>query len=186
MSAAAALAPATTLIGALADLFGLRSPTSPLAPLQRLLELAFVAVRRTFFNRTPTATASFTFDPATAVAAGQIIGKDPDGDHLTYTLGTPPAQGSVDLMPDGTFTYNRAPGWVHDTGGSVDFTVVVSDASSPPHLHLYSGGHATKVLVHYDIAQVNADPEVTITGVTQQADGSVKYPSRHRIPIATP
>jgi VCBS repeat-containing protein len=174
-TAVARLAPTTTLLGVISNVFGLGSPTSPFAPLRHLLELAFVAVRRTLFNRTPTGEAKFTVDSSTAVATGRIIGNDADGDQLTYTLGTPPAQGKVDLKPDGTFTYEPEEGWAHNTGGAVDFTVIVSDASSPPHLHLFSGGHQNVVPVHYVFTESNAAPDVRITDVDSKPDGSITY-----------
>ena len=69
-------------------------------PLPRLLELVFVAIRRTFFNETPTARLdekTFEVNTTTGVATGQIVGSDPDGDRLTYRLKTPPAQGGVEV-----------------------------------------------------------------------------------------
>lgn len=48
---------------------------------------------------------------------------DPDGDDLTVSLVTGPADGTVNLQPDGAFTYEPDPGFA----GNDDFTYQVSD-----------------------------------------------------------
>src|SRR5262249_37056001 len=151
-------------------------PARPVLPLPRLLELAFVAVRRTFFNESPTARLDdFDVNTSTGVATGQIIGEDPDGDQLTYRVKTPPAQGSVTVGPEGKFTYTPPDGWTPATGGEVAFTIAVSDATSP-HLHLFTGGgHEATYTVAFSYSDFNSAPVVQITSEALQADGSVKY-----------
>ncbi|WP_416400957.1 Ig-like domain-containing protein [Alicycliphilus denitrificans] len=56
-------------------------------------------------------------------ANGRVVGRDPDGDTLVYTAGSPPSHGSVVINPDGTYTYTPAPGY----HGSDSFTVIVDD-----------------------------------------------------------
>jgi hypothetical protein len=41
-----------------------------------------------------------------SIVFGPLPGSDPENDHLTYILVTPPAYGGLTLNPDGTFTYN--------------------------------------------------------------------------------
>ncbi|MFD0712992.1 Ig-like domain-containing protein [Paenibacillus sp. GCM10027626] len=55
--------------------------------------------------------------------SGKIVGTDPDGDSLTYTIGKEPEHGTVTVNPDGTWTYEPTPGYV----GKDSFTVTVSD-----------------------------------------------------------
>ncbi len=50
---------------------------------------------------------------------------DVDGDPLTYGVGSQPDHGTVEIEPDGTFTYTPAPGFV----GSDSFTYTVSDGT---------------------------------------------------------
>lgn len=167
------------------DLFvalGLRpsagSPTRPVLPLPRLIELAFVAVRRTFFNATPTARLNgpVEVNNTTGVATGQIVGADADGDQLKYSVKTPPAQGSVEVGADGKFTYTPQDDWTPNSGDEVQFTIAVSDASSTwPHLHLLGGGHEATYTVTFSYAAVNHAPDVTVTGGDVQPDGTVKY-----------
>ena len=154
------------------------APTRPVLPLPRLLELAFVAIRRTFFNETPTARldeSTFEVNTSTGVATGQIVGSDPDGDRLRYRLETPPAQGHVDVRRDGTFTYTPPDGWTQTTGGDVQFTVAVSDATYP-HLHLFTGGgHETTQTVTFSYSDFNAEPVVQVSDGAVEPDGTVKY-----------
>lgn len=56
-------------------------------------------------------------------AGGQVIATDPDGNPLTFSLNSPPLNGTVALNPDGTFTYTPNPGFA----GVDSFTVLVSD-----------------------------------------------------------
>src|SRR5690606_1250105 len=56
---------------------------------------------------------------------GTVVGKDVDGDKLTYTVGTGPAHGKLDLNPDGTYTYTPD----QDYNGPDRFTVIVDDGN---------------------------------------------------------
>lgn len=51
---------------------------------------------------------------------------DPEGDPLTYGLGSPPAHGTVVVNADGTYTYTPNP----DYNGSDSFTYTVSDGTN--------------------------------------------------------
>lgn len=192
VAAAAAPAPVIAPVRFIANLFGLlgfdasaTSPARPLLPVSRLIELASVAIRRTFFNQAPTAqldTKSLQVDLETGDATGKIVATDRDGDALTYRVVNPPAQGgTVTVARDGTFSYAAPEGWAHD-GGTVNFTIAVSDETSP-HLHLFDGGlfghgHVATVEVSYAVSPVNHAPVVTVTDGGVQPDGTVTYTVR--------
>lgn len=55
--------------------------------------------------------------------SGQLIGKDGDGDTLTYAVKIPPAKGKLTLAPDGTFTYQPRAHFV----GSEVMSVIADD-----------------------------------------------------------
>jgi hypothetical protein len=86
-------------------------------------------------------TPTLTYDASTNTSGeygavnGQVIGADPDGDTLTYSVRRAPKSGSVVLNSDGTFTYTPDSA-TRASGGVVTFTVTVSDARDNPfHLH---------------------------------------------------
>ncbi|WP_349409526.1 Ig-like domain-containing protein [Pseudalkalibacillus sp. SCS-8] len=54
---------------------------------------------------------------------GRVMGEDPDGDTVTYTIGTNPAHGKVSLNTDGTWSYTPE----FDYIGYDSFTVEVAD-----------------------------------------------------------
>ena len=54
---------------------------------------------------------------------GTVVGTDADGDALSYTKGSGPANGTVTVNTDGTWTYTPKAGFT----GSDSFTVTVSD-----------------------------------------------------------
>ncbi|TYS67786.1 tandem-95 repeat protein [Sutcliffiella horikoshii] len=56
---------------------------------------------------------------------GRVVGTDPNGEPITYSLGNPPANGVVTVNTDGTYTYTPNPDY---TGGDV-FTVILKDTS---------------------------------------------------------
>ena len=89
-------------------------------------------------------------------ATGAITATDPDGDPLTYTLSTPPANGTVTLNPDGTFSYTPDP----DYNGSDDFVVTVDDGN----------GGTVDVTVPVTVAAVNDDPTASAAPLTPLED----------------
>ncbi|WP_149356994.1 Ig-like domain-containing protein, partial [Comamonas testosteroni] len=57
---------------------------------------------------------------------GKVVGKDSDGDSLTYGLGTPPAHGTVTIDRNtGEYTYTPNKDW--SGPGTDEFTVIVDD-----------------------------------------------------------
>ncbi|WP_057091967.1 Ig-like domain-containing protein [Comamonas thiooxydans] len=81
---------------------------------------------------------------------GKVVGKDSDGDSLTYGLGTPPAHGTVTIDKDtGEYTYTPNKDW--SGPGSDSFEVIVDDGK---------GGKTTTTVT------VNVTPEQDVTDDT--------------------
>ncbi|RFM31929.1 Ig-like domain-containing protein, partial [Chitinophaga silvisoli] len=57
-----------------------------------------------------------------------LVANDPDGDPLTYSKGSDPAHGSVNVNTDGTYTYTPEPGYT----GTDTFTIIVDDGHGDP------------------------------------------------------
>ena len=125
-----------------------------------------------------------TFDPTTGnyqvttpedtPVSGQVKATDVDGDVLTYTLGNrSPANGTVVVNPDGTWTYKPKDNY----NGSDSFTVVVSDGN---------GGAATSV-VSIGITPVNDPPVITdIPGDPNTPDYTGFDPKTGNYNVTTP
>jgi gliding motility-associated-like protein len=82
-----------------------------------------IPVTVTPVNDAPVATSPNISTNADLPATGKVIASDADGDTLSYTVSTPPVNGTVVINPDGTYTYTPKPGF----NGSDSFTVTVSD-----------------------------------------------------------
>ena len=98
--------------------------------------------------------------------SGRVSAVDPDGDRLTYSAKTPPANGKVVVNPDGTYTYTPAPGF----SGEDRFIVLVSDGNG--------GSAEIVVVVRVTAAPVNTVPNGPIKFRDEPArvvgpDGSV-------------
>ena len=89
--------------------------------------------------------------------AGQIAATDPDGDDLTFTLDDGPANGSVTVNDDGSFSYTSDANF----NGTDSFTVTVSDGSEL----------TDEVTVTVTVDPVNDAPRVD--DVTLQTDEAV-------------
>ncbi|MEX1175322.1 MAG: Ig-like domain-containing protein, partial [Mycobacterium sp.] len=93
------------------------------------LQGALLLVRRTLFNQTPVADPySYLFaEPFNTGSGGggQIVGSlratDAEGDALTYALTKQPEYGTVEITPDGTYTYT--PGSSYQNRDQFTFTV---------------------------------------------------------------
>jgi gliding motility-associated-like protein len=57
-----------------------------------------------------------------------LVANDPDGDPLTFSKGSDPAHGTVDVNTDGTYTYTPEPGYT----GTDTFTIIVDDGHGDP------------------------------------------------------
>ncbi|NUU73932.1 Ig-like domain-containing protein [Paenibacillus xylanilyticus] len=84
---------------------------------------AVSTVTITVANQPPVVTNQTLSTLQNASVNGQVVATDPDGDPLTYTLQSPPSNGTAVVNADGTFTYTPITGFV----GIDSFTVLVSD-----------------------------------------------------------
>src|SRR5690554_925935 len=87
--------------------------------------ISTISVDVTPVNDVPEAEDLSLTTPEDTAISSQIIGSDVDGDTLTYTLNSDPENGSVELDPDGGFTYTPDP----DYNGPDEFTVLVDDGN---------------------------------------------------------
>ncbi|QZT58343.1 PE-PPE domain-containing protein [Mycolicibacterium austroafricanum] len=131
-----------------------------------VLWTVFAWTRRTFFNATPVVRYD---DTTTSQLQNIITGRvsAADSDTLTLSASAPANGGTVLLRPDGTFTYT-VPTTMY-AGGTDTFTVTVSDADGPAHIHGLTGllhlvslglvghsGHSATATITLDVAAVTA------------------------------
>ncbi|UUA74144.1 retention module-containing protein [Cellvibrio sp. QJXJ] len=122
-------------------------------------EIAQVVTDGEYVNRAPQiADQLFSTDEDTLLT-GQIIATDVEGDLLTYTLATPPANGTLQLDPvTGQFTFTPNANY----NGADSFVVTVTDSS----------GNSSTATISLNIAPVNdapvsADQTLTVDEDTQ-------------------
>ena len=129
VAARAAVNPAEALNAAVVDWFDSTSAwlaTLPRGPLNELASGALLLVRRSLFNQLPTA------DPYqfSTRANGQVVGTlgvvDAEGDALTYSLSKAPELGTVQIAPDGIWTYTPGPDFAYGVPESFSVTVNAS------------------------------------------------------------
>ncbi len=110
-------------------------------------------------NDAPTTSSATVSGQEDGTIAGQVTGHDVDGDALTFAIDGAPANGTVTMNPDGSFSYTPAPNF----NGTDNFTYTVSDGN----------GGTTTGTVSVNVAAVN-DAPTTSGGTAQVAeDGSV-------------
>jgi hypothetical protein len=136
-----------------------------------------VSVRVAPFNNAPTATVTAGGpDPRTGTVTGQVNGRDPNGDALTYTgpLSTPNA--TVTVTPGGAFTYTpTADALAASTPGGQDrFTVTVADG--------YGGITSVDVVVPLGSSPPTG-PLSTFCGCTLMPAGTVFHADVGALPV---
>ena len=99
--------------------------------------------------------------------AGQISASDTDGDALSYSIATGPANGTVSIDNGGRYLYSPAMNF----NGTDRFTVLVSDGH----------GGTTSAVVTISVAPVNDAPVGSDTSATATED----TPLNGRLPVAT-
>jgi VCBS repeat-containing protein len=154
-------------------------PTMPADQPVLLAVLAFVRreIHRSFFNHSPHAVADTVTTGEDVATTIPVLDNDTDrdGDTVTITEYTQPANGTVVLNPDGTFTYTPNA----DFNGTDTFTYTISDGASPWHVHnlvsmLFRGGHAQTATVTITVDSVNDAPTLNPdTPVTDPVTGVV-------------
>ncbi|WP_246578909.1 Ig-like domain-containing protein [Cohnella xylanilytica] len=105
-------------------------------------------------NQPPAASDSNATAGSDSTVTGTVKGTDPDGDALTYAIGSEPQHGTATVNPDGTWTYVPAPGFV----GKDSFTIIVDDGK---------GGKTTAVITI----------DVTDPGTPVQLPGTTNPPN---------
>jgi len=119
-----------------------------------------ITVTVTPVNDAPTATGGPLTTNEDTPATGTIIGNDADGDELTYTVTTPPANGSLVLDPEtGEYTYTPD----DEFNGGDSFTVTVDDGN----------GGSTTVDIPVTVVAVNDPPTATGTPLATDEDTPV-------------
>lgn len=93
------------------------------APIQGLVEAVGLLIRRAFFNEAPTVSPVQTSGQVVGPITGTVGAVDPEGDPITYSVTQAPAQGSVSVTSDGTYTYTPGPGFT----GLDGFTIAAAD-----------------------------------------------------------
>lgn len=79
--------------------------TLPANPVSELLEGTLLLVRRTLFSQPATVVPVQTITTATGQILGTLRAISPQGSPLSYTLTSDPLLGTVEVSPDGTYTY---------------------------------------------------------------------------------
>ncbi|WP_158642648.1 Ig-like domain-containing protein, partial [Chitinophaga japonensis] len=110
-----------------------------------------VNITVTTVNDAPTGAGDTQTTPEDIPISGAVSGSDVDGDVLTFTKSADPANGTVVVNPDGTYTYTPNA----DYHGPDNFTIEISDGN----------GGTTTVTINITVTPVNDAP--TGTGDTQ-------------------
>ena len=98
--------------------------TLPRGPLNEWASGALLLVRRSLFNQLPTADPYRYLTTLNGDLVGTLGVRDPEADALTYRLTTTPRYGTVQIAPNGTYTYTPGLDYVGDDV----FTVAVADS----------------------------------------------------------
>src|SRR5690606_998860 len=164
--------------------------------------ISVVTIGVTPVNQAPVSTNQNLTTDATVALNGAISASDPDGDTLTYSISGAPANGSVTLnSTTGSFVYTPNT----DYSGGDSFVVTVNDGNGSTTTSTITIGvnavngapvanDDTVSVIEGDSVTVavrsnDTDPEndsLTVTGVTQGANGSVLIDTPTGNPIYTP
>jgi VCBS repeat-containing protein len=121
--------------------------------------LGTISVTVTNTNDAPTTSSATVAGQEDGTIAGQVIGHDADGDALTFAVDGAPANGTVTMNPDGSFSYTPAANF----NGTDSFTYTVSDGN----------GGTTTGTVSVNVAAVNDAPTTSGGTASGTEDGSV-------------
>jgi hypothetical protein len=138
--------PVTPIAYTIADAEGLRS-----AP-------GSVSVTITGENDAPVAVADAPTGAEDTVITGQVSATDVDGDAVSFSAGgTAPANGTVDVAPDGSYSYTPDA----DFNGTDTFSVLADDGN----------GGTDEVTVTVTVTPVNDAPVLTVASSVSIAEG---------------
>ncbi|ULE33674.1 Ig-like domain-containing protein [Mycobacterium sp. IDR2000157661] len=171
---------ALTAVSALLTSVVAPGPTTPDPPVMLLVVLGWVQreLQRTFFNRNATAVADAISTSEDAGVSIPVLANDTDpdlsaGDVLTVTDYTQPANGSVVLNSDGTFTYTPDA----DFNGTDAFSYTISDDASRWHFDglagLFGGGVRSSTASVTVTVTASPNPENQAPILTLPAPGTL-------------
>ena len=110
-------------------------------------------------NRPPMPTAPGITTPQNTLGTSTVSPNDPDAGQIqTFSISTPPANGTVTVTASGMVTYTPAPGF----SGADSFVVTVTDNGTPP----LSGTVTIPVTVQVPPQPPNRPPMPTAPGIT--------------------
>ncbi len=121
--------------------------------------LGTITVTVTNTNDAPTTSGATVAGQEDGTIAGQVTGHDVDGDALSFAVDGAPANGTVTMNPDGSFSYTPAANF----NGTDSFTYTVSDGN----------GGTTTGTVSVNVAAVNDAPTTSGGTADVAEDGSV-------------
>lgn len=127
----------------------------PSNPITDFLQGTWLTLRRTFFNQAPTLDPSQTTGQESGAITGTLGAVDPESDPMMFSVLQNPLQGTVNLNPDGTFTYT--PG---DEFDGRDVFIVAARNTNAPSVNVLDlfGNGITEALV---VVEQGTDPRVT-------------------------
>lgn len=153
------------------------TPTPLSIPVYVLFVAAYQRFEQVATNHLPTLTEITTSELIPGTVTGKIIGADPDGDALVYTLADSGDDGFAVVLPDGTFTYTATSLDLIRNGGDAKFYANIDDTLGALDHPIAPEGHVTTVEVTVHIEGIwtgNIDPIVLpSTGIPDSA-GIVK------------
>lgn len=127
-------------------------------------------IQTTFFNRRPVLAAPTDVEQVDRAVTGVVVGSDPDGDNLTYTVQpTSTAGGAVTIDDRGEFTYVAPETWDGTSVLTDSFTVTVSDRGNGWHVHglaglFFGGKHTTTREISVALVPTMTEPTATAVG----------------------
>jgi len=121
--------------------------------------LGTITVTVTNTNDAPTTSGATVAGQEDGTIAGQVTGHDVDGDALTFAVDGAPANGTVTMNPDGSFSYTPAANF----NGTDSFTYTVSDGN----------GGTTTGTVSVNVAAVNDAPTTSGGTATGNEDNAI-------------
>lgn len=133
--------------------------TNLFAPVQALFEGVALMIRRTFFNAAPRVSPVQTSGQVSGLITGTIGAVDPEGDPIVYAVTQTPANGTVQIAADGTYTYTPGAGF---TGRD---TFIVSATDTGSHLNLLDLFRPAGTTAFIQVAQNATQPMLTFTFV---------------------
>ncbi|MGE2836530.1 right-handed parallel beta-helix repeat-containing protein [Mycobacterium sp. SMC-4] len=109
----------------------------PAAPstLADILREFMLRIQRTYFNKPPTAKpVQNPGQSSGSTVTGTVGARDPDDDPVEVELSEGPKAGSVQVNPDGTYTYTPSAD-LAAAGGTDTFTVTIRETNADSHYH---------------------------------------------------